>query len=152
MFRPKNWTIMKVETFVTNTKTKVVNYFYNGRIHKFIGETVPNTIPRGFFAPIKSALWNGQDVTDRVKSFAGPRQDFYGTVPNLTMIFHKVCRVVWIPKFEYDVSNGLSLRISWEKETVIEPVEGTLEVQNVLNQTSVFGAKKNFISPKLATE
>jgi hypothetical protein len=152
MFRPANWSVVKIETFVTDTKTRVINYFYNGKLHKFVGETLPNSIPRGFFAPIKAALWNGVDVTDRVKSFAGPRHDFYGAVPDLAMIFHKVSRVVWIPKIEYNFTNGFLLKISWEKETVIEPAEGVLEVQNILNQTSVFGAKKNLSSPKLATE
>jgi len=151
-FRPANWSIKKVEVFVCKKRTQVIDYVYNGKIYKFVGSTLPCSIRKGFFLPIKKAFWNGVDVTERIRLFAGPRHDFYGSIPDLAAIFHNVTSVVWLPKISYEISNGLSLKISWEREVIVEPIDGTLEVTNVLDQTSVFGAKKNLISPKLATE
>jgi len=151
-FRPQNWSIVRVQTYVLDTKVKVIEYMYNGQLYKYIGETLPKTIQRGFFLPIKEAFWNGRNVTSHVKPFSGPRNDFYGQVPNLSFIFHKVIRNKWIPKVTIRTQDGIGIFLHFEKEIIIEPEPGNLEVTNVLGQTSVFGAKKNLISPKLATE
>jgi len=144
-FRRKNWTIVKVQTLVSHIKTKVFHYSYNGKIYKYIGDKLPSQIGRGFFAPIKTALWNGQDVTDYIKPYSGPRNEFYGSEPQLPFIFFQLKSIDWIPRFMFNANGGIGIFIRYERELVIEPEEGLLEVTNVLGQTSVFGAKKNFI-------
>jgi nucleoside diphosphate kinase len=151
-FRPRDWTIRNIQVLVNNTRVKVIEYFYNGKVYKYIGETLPKSIARGFFLPIQAALWNGRNVVDVIKKYSGPRNDFYGKDPELDFIFYKVIKKTWIPKLSFKQNNAkVGLYLHFEDETHIEPEEGILEVTNVIGQTSVFGAKKNLISPKLAT-
>jgi len=151
-FQPKNWSIVKINTLVHETKVKVIDFMYNGKIYKFIGESLPMSIGRGFFLPMKHAFWNGRNVTDYIKPYSGPRNDFYGQEPNLSFIFYKIMRRQWIPRIMLRNENGIGIFVAFEKEIFIEPEDGSLEITNVLGQTSVFGAKKNLMSPKLATE
>lgn len=134
-FRMKNWTILSVERF---NDYEVTDYFYGGKTYKYVGRDVPKEIRRGFFLPIKSAKWNGTDVTEYVKSFAGPRQDFYGTDPPLDKMFYNIKRCQWIPKYKFKL---FSFTVTWYRKTIVVPVPGTLEITNVLHQTVVFGAK-----------
>ena len=134
-FRPKNWTILSIEKY---NDYNITDYFYGGKTYKYIGKELPCTIRKGFFLPIKSAHWNELDVTDYVRSFAGPRQDFYGKDPELDKMFYTVKRCVWKPKYKIGI---LSLKVTWYKETIVEPVIGTLKITNIMNQVVVFGAK-----------
>jgi len=134
-FRPKNWTVLSVEKF---NDYEITDYFYGGKTYKYIGTDLPKDIRKGFFLPIKSAKWNGTDVTEYVKSFAGPRQDFYGKEPDLDKMFFSIKRCVWKPSYKIGL---FSLSVTWYKKTLVEPVIGTLHITNVINQTVVFGAK-----------
>jgi hypothetical protein len=135
VFRCKNWTILNTERY---NDSIITDYFYGGKTYKYIGEDLPKNIQRGFFLSIKTAKWNGVNVTDYVKSFAGPRHDFYGKNPPLDMMFYNIKRCEWIPKYSLSL---FSFTITWHKKNVIEPVKGILEITNVINQTFVFGAK-----------
>jgi hypothetical protein len=134
-FRPKNWTVLSVEKY---NDYEIIDYFYGGKTYKYIGSKLPTDIRKGFFLPIKSAKWNGTDVTEYVKSFAGPRQDFYGTDPRLDVMFYNIKRCEWTPKYSIKL---FSFTITWYKKTIVEPIQGVLEITNVIHQTVVFGAK-----------
>jgi hypothetical protein len=151
-FRRKNWTIVQVQTLVHETKVKLFHYVYNGKVYRYIGDVLPSKVSRGFCAPIKYATWNGRDVTDYIKIYSGPRNDFFGSDPPLEFMFFSVRAIEWLPTCQMNTNGRIGVFIRYDREVVVEPEEGTLEITNVLGQTSVFGAKKNLISPKLATE
>jgi hypothetical protein len=146
LFRQKNWSIRKVTTVCG---TKVIYYNYNGKVYIYVGDVLPTQTTRGFCAPIAQAVWNGKDVTKLVKTYAGPRHDFYGQDPPLECMFYRVSEIQWVPSIKM-IPVGVYLEFRRVVTTV--PTEGILTITNVLGQTSVFGAKKNFMSPKLATE
>jgi len=145
--KPSNWSVIRVRTFTSDVLTeanatglKMYEYVYNGRVYKYIGDTLPTQVTRGFIMPIKKALWNGSDVTELLKEYAGPRQDFFGKPPDASKIFYNIIRTNWIPHVSVRVSNGLGIRVEWVREDVIKPEPGKLEVTNVLGQ-SILGAK-----------
>ena len=134
-FRPKNWTVLSIEKF---NDYEIIDYFYGGKTYKYIGTQLSKEIRKGFFLPIKSARWNGTDVTDYVKAFAGPRQDFYGSDPPLDKMFYNVKKCEWKPIYS---TKMFKFSITWYKRVHVEPMKGNLEITNVINQTVVFGAK-----------
>lgn len=147
MCRPKDWTQVRVLTFVGDVLTeakvsgpKLIEYIYNGKLYKYIGETLPTKLSRGFVLPIKSAYWNGKDVTDTIKRYAGPRHDFFGKVPDTSKIFYTIKKRRWIPHLSFSLQKGLQIKVEWLVEYTIEPEQGTLEVHNILGQ-SILGAK-----------
>ena len=147
MIRPKDWTQVKVFTYCGNvlteskaSGTKLINYIYNGRLYSYIGDKLPTSLARGFFLPIKSATWNGKDVTGIVKQYAGPRQDFFGKMPETSKMFYQIKKRRWVPHLSWSLRKGLSLKFEWLVEYTIEPEEGVLDVKNILGQ-SILGAK-----------
>ena len=145
--KPTNWSVIRIRTFTSEvlteanvTGTKMYEYVYNGRVYKYIGAELPTRVTRGFIMPIKKALWNGVDVTARLKEYAGPRQDFFGKLPDASKIFYNIVRTNWIPNMSVRTSNGLGIRVDWIREDVIEPEPGKLEVTNIMGQ-SILGAK-----------
>lgn len=137
IFWPKDWTILKKTVYHSDETFHVTDYIYNGKKFKCIGDPDKKNA-RGFFVPIQKCTWNGKDVTGYVKKFAGPRQDFYGKDPNISKMFFKVTAHKFIPRFKVrQDSVGIEVHI----EYVIEPEQGTLEVTNIFNQVSIFGAK-----------
>jgi hypothetical protein len=134
-FNPVDWTIVQVKRF---GDTKVFKYFYNGKVFKYVGEELPCKLNRGFFAPIKNAVWNGVDVTERVRKFAGPRQDFYGKRPELAPMFYRVVDSKWVPKFRLTTGKGIRFEVTWFQEKEVEPEPGKLELTNVMGQTKVY--------------
>ena len=145
--KPSNWSVIRVRTFTTEllteanvAGTKVYEYVYNGRVYKYIGDELPTRVSRGFILPIKKALWNGVDVTERIKEYAGPRQDFFGKFPDASKIFYDIIQTNWIPQLNITTNNGLRLSVDWVREDVIKPESGKLEVTNIIGQ-SILGAK-----------
>lgn len=145
--KPANWSVIRVRTFASGVLTeanatglKMYEYVYNGRVYKYIGNELPSQVTRGFIMPIKKALWNGSDVTELVKEYAGPRQDFFGKPPDASKIFYNIRRTNWIPRVSFRVNNGIGVSVDWIREDVIEPAPGKLEVTNVMGQ-SILGAK-----------
>lgn len=135
LFVPVDWTVVQVRRF---GNTKVFKYFYNGRIFKYIGDILPGKLGRGFFLPIKNAVWNGVDVTERVKKFAGPRQDFYGEPPNLGCMFYRVVESKWVPKFRVTHGKGIRFEVTWLNEKEVEPEPGKLELTNIMGRTTTY--------------
>ena len=122
------------------TGPKLIEYIYNGKIYKYIGDKLPEQVNKGFFLPIKKALWNGRDVTELIKQYAGPRQDFFGKMPDTSKLFYTIKKRRWRPHFHWSWSRGLRVRMEWLVEYTIEPEPGILEVQNIMGQ-SILGAK-----------
>ena len=135
IFIPVDWTVVQVRRF---GDTNVFKYFYNGRIFKYIGDVLPGKLGRGFFVPIKNAVWNGVDVTERVRKFAGPRQDFYGKSPDLARMFYRVIESKWVPKFRVTYGQGIHCEVKWLEEKQVEPEPGKLELTNIMGQTKVY--------------
>lgn len=135
VFRPKDFTVVHIEDYCDY---QITDYFYGGRVYKCIGPDIPKDIRRGFFLPIKSVQWNDTDVTDYVKAFSGPRNDFYGKDPDISKMFYTTIRHIWVPKYSI---RPFSVSVTWYKKKVITPAKGILKVTNILNQTTVFGAK-----------
>lgn len=133
--KPVNWTINSIKNVCG---TKIIRYFYNGKTYKYIGYHLPVSVARGFFAPIKKALWNGKDVTERVIKFAGPRHDFYGKTPDLNKMFYKILNKKWIPTFSVHIGPGLHVSVTFHKETDVVSEPGTLEVTNIFGQTTKY--------------
>jgi hypothetical protein len=145
--KPSNWSVIRVRTFTSDLLTeanvsgsKMYEYVYNGRVYKYIGDELPTRVSRGFILPIKQALWNGVDVTLRIREYAGPRQDFFGSFPDASKIFYRIIQTNWKPQVSVRTTNGLGLSIDWAREDVIVPENGTLEVTNIMGQ-SILGAK-----------
>lgn len=133
--KPVNWSVERIQ-YVCGQR--IFKFFYNGKTYKYIGYNLPANIGRGFFAPIRQAVWNGKDVTGRVIKFAGPRHDFYGKTPDLPKIFYKVLRRTWIPKFNIRIGPGLHLKADFYREMDVVSESGTLEIINILGQTKKY--------------
>jgi hypothetical protein len=134
IFRPKDFTVVHVEDYC---EYQITDYFYGGRVYKCIGG-LEKDIRRGFFVPIKSVHWNDTDVTDYVKAFSGPRNDFYGKDPDISKMFYTTIRHKWVPSFSI---RPFGISVTWHKKKVVRPIQGQLTIRNILNQTTVFGAK-----------
>jgi len=135
MFRPIDWSIVQMKRF---GETNIYKFFYNGKLFKYVGDNLPGTLGRGFFIPIKSALWNGVDVTEHVKKFAGPRQDFYNKMPDLSAMFYQVVESKWVPKLRVVRGNGIRIELTFLENKKIEPLVGKLEVTNLMGQTKTY--------------
>lgn len=134
-FRPLDWTVVQMKKI---GETPVFQYFYNGKVFTYVGEKLPGVLGRGFFLPIKSAVWNGKDVTEYVKTFAGPRQDFYNKIPNLPAMFNNVVESKWVPKFRVVRENGIRFELTFLEEKVVVAEPGKLEVTNLMGQTKTY--------------
>lgn len=133
--KPVNWTVHSVRSICN---LKIFRYFYNGKMYKYIGTNLPGAVARGFFAPIKKALWNGRDVTERVMKYAGPRHDFYGNPPELDKMFYKIMSMKWIPKVAVKIGPGMHVKVDFYKERQVVAETGTLEVTNILGTKNVY--------------
>lgn len=140
ILRKPDFTILDSEKIrVDNQDFTVHRFVYNGNRYKYVGDPFSPTIQRGFFVPISTATWNGRDVTKTVKEFGGPRHNFFGHEPPVKIMFCK-CFFFWT-KFCKFTENGLRIGFKFKKSKLAEPEQGVLVIQNVLGQTSVFGAK-----------
>ena len=135
MFKPIDWSIIQMKKF---GETSIYKFFYNGKVFTYVGDKLPGSLGRGFCIPIKSAKWNGADVTEYVKTFAGPRQDFYNKMPDLSAMFYQVVESKWIPKLRVVRGNGIRLELTFLEDKKIEPLEGKLEVTNLMGQTKIY--------------
>jgi Family of unknown function (DUF5772) len=140
--RPKDWSISGTDTFMHDGLHKIITFFYNGKKYKYIGDEITKKVRSGFFLPIQKATWNGEDVTDMIRAYAGPRQDFFGSEPRLDIIFHKCIKVLWIPVPKVtQTGDGIRIGVEFRRIRMIKPLEGTFILTNILGQHSVFGAK-----------
>lgn len=75
-----------------------VKYYYNDRVYKYLNEGIEYSWPpryssNGIFVPITRAmLMNAncepvRDVTDKIRRYAGPRNNFYGEIVPIQWMF-----------------------------------------------------------------
>jgi hypothetical protein len=140
--RPIDWSIKVIDTYMYNGLFQVITFFYNGKKYKYVGDEIIKKIQTGFFIPIQTATWNGNDVTEIVKPYAGPRHDFFGSEPRIDIMFHNCIKHVLVPRPIVTKSeHGIRFGIEFKRVRVIIPIDGTLVITNILGQQSVFGAK-----------
>jgi hypothetical protein len=136
LFNRKDWDILNTIHLIvpsSGEKTTVYTYEYKGRVYKYIGDTLPTDVDRGFFIPIKTLKWNNEDVTGRMKMYAGPRHNFYASTPKLKYLFYETKGHKIVPKISFGY---LSIRVSFIIYRYIEPSKGVLETINILGQSS----------------
>jgi hypothetical protein len=109
-----------------------IHYIFNNKHYIFIGKKseFPPTISKGFFLPIKEVIADGEDVTDHVKRCSGPKNDFYGKEPDVSLVLGKLDKV---PTVEF---TKLIPRFSW---LISRSKAKSMSVTNILNQTRELG-------------
>lgn len=129
--RPKNMTVR--ERSLSSTGEKLTTYVFGGVEYTHVGSWPPVHVP-GFHVPIASAkvLGTNEDVTDRVRRFAGPRHVV--TDDTLRYVFG-----TWSWTVDFKVGRGLSFRI--QPYLRVPKVVPTVVVTDVLGQVSIFCAK-----------
>jgi hypothetical protein len=130
------WSIKDFTTLFTfrfqNSKDVRIHYIFNNKHYIFIGKQseFPPTIAKGFFLPIKEVIADGEDVTSHVKRCSGPKNDFYGKDPDISLVLGKLAKV---PTVEF---TKLVPRFSW---LISESKAKCMRVTNILNQTRELG-------------
>jgi hypothetical protein len=136
--RLKDFTIVNVDE-----QTGTIDYTCNNRVYKVVQKWPIGRKP-GVSFPIKSATLQPtdgsepRDVTDLVKQWAGPRNDFYGLAPDIGFWFHYRRRRSWWPRVVLRHERpGYRLVVEW----LTEPLLGDLKIVNIVGQESIFAAK-----------
>lgn len=126
--RPKNMTIREISR--SSTGENMTTYVFGGIEYTHIGSWPPVHVP-GFHVPIASAkvLGTNEDVTDRVRRFAGPRHVVNGDT--LRYAFG-----TWSWTFDFKIGSGLSIQI--QPYLRVPKKAPTVVVTDVLGQVSIF--------------
>ena len=130
------WSIKDFTTILTlrfrNSGEVRIHYIFNNKHYIFIGKKseFPPTISKGFFLPIKEVIADGEDVSTHVKRCSGPKNDFYGKEPDISLVLGKMDRV---PTVEF---TKLGPRFSW---LVSRSKAKSMTVTNILNQKRELG-------------
>jgi hypothetical protein len=129
--RPKNMTVQ--EEARTSTGQKLTTYIFGGVEYTHIGSWPPVHVP-GFHVPIASAKVHGtnEDVTDRVRRFAGPRH-----IVTPETLRHALGTWSWT--FSLKFGHGLSVQT--QPMLVLPARVPTVVVTDVLGQVSIFCAR-----------
>lgn len=126
--RPKNMTIR--ERSRSSTGELLTTYVFGGVEYTHIGSWPPVHVP-GFHVPIASAkvLGTNEDVTDRVRRFAGPRH----VVTDNTL---RYAFGTWSWTVDFRAGSKFSFRI--RPYLRVPTVAPTVVVTDVLGQVSIF--------------
>lgn len=129
--RPKNMTVQ--EEARTSTGQKLTTYIFGGVEYTHIGSWPPVHVP-GFHVPIASAKVHGtnEDVTDRVRRFAGPRH-----IVTPETLRHALGTWSWTFVLKF----GRGLSVQTQPMLVLPARVPTVVVTDVLGQVSIFCAR-----------
>ena len=141
MINLNNFTITNVDH-----STGIITYVCNNKIFKTTSWPIGRKA--GVALPIKEACFvpaDGTpvfDVTDLVKTWAGPRSDFYGQEPDVDAMFHRREYKWGLPRVTWRLRPGIRLVFEWLTDAYyLKSPKGNLHIINIAGQESIFAAK-----------
>lgn len=147
------WCYIKTAISLTNftitnidQTTGIISYVCNNKIYKTMSWPIGRKA--GVALPIKEARFvpaDGTpafDVTDLVKTWAGPRSDFYGQEPDVAAMFNRR-EIKWgLPKITWRLRPGIRFVFEWLTDAYyVKAPNGELRVTNIGGHESIFAAK-----------
>lgn len=132
---PKNMTVREIAD-VTDTSDKAFTYVFNSREYTHVGKWPMNHGTSGFHVPIETAevIETNQDITKRLKRFAGPRN-----IIRRDTVRYAMGTWSWRPRITF---TGFKIRMTFAPVLIVPTYVPPVRITNVLGHVSSFFCAK----------
>ena len=132
---PKNMTVREIAD-VTDTSDKAFTYVFNSREYTHVGQWPMNHGTSGFHVPIETAevIETNQDITKRLKRFAGPRN-----IIRRDTVRYAMGTWSWRPRITL---KGFKIRMTFVPVLIVPTYVPPVRITNVLGHVSSFFCAK----------